>query len=70
MTKQEFFSLCSAHDWYYSYSDDHGAWRRGAAEAATLQRLAREDLSLRPILESFAAWVNGDGPKPTSPSGT
>lgn len=21
--------LCAAHDWYYSFSDDHKVWQRG-----------------------------------------
>lgn len=28
--------MLESHDWFYEYSDDHGAWRRGKAERAQI----------------------------------
>ena len=33
---KELVDLCKAHDWYYSFSDDHGAWVRGEKQAKEL----------------------------------
>lgn len=30
------------HDWYYNYSDDHSAWRRGRDHAQLIARLRAE----------------------------
>ena len=38
MTKETFKNLLSAHDWYYQYSDDPAAYRKGMAEAGVIKR--------------------------------
>jgi hypothetical protein len=27
------------HDWYYQYSDDHSAWKRGCRQAEEIQNI-------------------------------
>ena len=58
MTPKEFHALCAAHDWYYSYSDDHSVWRRGSERAGELARAMTKRPDLRAIYEGFIAHVN------------
>lgn len=41
----ELATLCSKHDWYYDYSDDHSVWKRGEAEYKKIEEL-RKDIFL------------------------
>ena len=66
MTPAALWHLCEAHDWFYMYSDDHAAWRAGAAEAAAIQAALRADLSLSPLYARWIAWVNGEAEHPTT----
>lgn len=36
---QRLYDLCVAHDWYYAFSDDPDARKRGRDEARNLERL-------------------------------
>jgi len=33
---RELDDMLRAHDWYYSFSDDHGAWKRGEAASKAI----------------------------------
>ena len=43
MDASEFFSLLEKHDWFYQYSDDHRAWKKGSTESKRLQAIIQED---------------------------
>lgn len=50
---QNFYDLCSKHDWYYDYSDDHRVWSRGNSEYDKLKTVG----ALHPkYQEMFVAW--------------
>ena len=34
----ELENLLSTHDWFYMYSDDHRAWRKGTDHAGEIRR--------------------------------
>jgi len=36
-TLDELRDLCSTHDWFYSFSDDHTVWKRGSAQIAKIR---------------------------------
>lgn len=38
----EYYDLLERADWSYSMSDDHSVWKRGQAEFARLQSIAKE----------------------------
>jgi|LakMenE18May11ns_1017448.scaffolds.fasta_scaffold5840688_1 hypothetical protein len=38
----QYEKLLKAHDWYYDYSDDHRAWRKGSDEFDALRKLRNE----------------------------
>lgn len=39
----EYAALLLGHDWFYSYADDHNAYRQGREERLWLQDLARTE---------------------------
>jgi|TARA_R110002153_G_scaffold94742_1_gene228172 hypothetical protein len=42
MDIQDFFKLLEHHDWYYNYSDDHRAWKKGQEESQRIQSIIQE----------------------------
>ena len=36
-TLDELKQLCSAHDWFYSFSDDHKVWKKGSAQISKIR---------------------------------
>lgn len=41
-TVNDYIYRLKSHDWYYEYSDDHVAWRRGRDERKVLEDLRFE----------------------------
>lgn len=41
--REDYQRLLENHDWYYGYSDDHKAWRKGQAESDQLRQLAKSN---------------------------
>lgn len=41
-TLEEFDIMCSKHDWYYMWSDDHKVWSNGVASATLIQALVED----------------------------
>lgn len=39
---KQYEELLKAHDWYYQYSDDHSAWRRGQSSISRLRQMAKQ----------------------------
>lgn len=65
MTKEEFFTKCANHDWYYDYSDDHSVWRRGQAAQEILMAEAAKDPAKAKIYADWKKYINNrDLPKP------
>lgn len=58
MTNQEFFSLCSTHDWYYQYSEDSGVYNRGHTQSVRLSRLAGTNPTFAKIYKDWCLYIN------------
>lgn len=33
---------CRTHDWYYNYSDDHRAWKKGSEQSANINSMLKQ----------------------------
>jgi hypothetical protein len=55
MTKEEFFEQCAHFDWYYSFSDDGGVYRRNRAVEDMMLSEAKKDPVKQRI---FNDWSN------------
>jgi hypothetical protein len=60
MTIEEFFNACKNFDWYYSYSDDHGVWRRGEARSKELLDESKTDPIKSKIHTDWCVYINSD----------
>jgi hypothetical protein len=38
-TLEEFDLMCSQHDWYYMWSDDHSKYTKGASESSMIRTI-------------------------------
>lgn len=65
---QDFYDLLEAHDWTFRKSDDHGAWKKGNQESATLNILADHDAMCHALLKAYSAYIWMDEPKPKRPT--
>ena len=56
----KFKQMLLEHDWYFVYSDDHRAWRRGKQQRADLraeaERLGKPEL----VNQAFEKFESGD----------
>lgn len=50
----KFYQKLKAHDWYYSFSDDSGVWRRGEDSAKEIAELAKMTPGAREIWKMTA----------------
>ena len=65
MTPEAYFKKLQSHDWYYQYSDDHGAWQKGRSQAMELQSIAAEGGIYGKMYEEYsAAMFDKEIPKP------
>ena len=55
---EEFSKRLEQHDWYFSYSDDHRAWKKGHDESTAINRLAAKDPALKEVLQQFLRHRN------------
>ena len=55
---EEFSKRLEQHDWYFSYSDDHRAWKKGHDESTAINRLAAKDPTLKEVLHQFLRHRN------------
>ena len=55
MSPEAFRKLLQQHDWFYSYSDDHGVWKRGEAQSQTIERViaTTTDIEIKKIYNEF-----------------
>lgn len=72
MDIQEYFRELEKHDWYYSFSDDNGAYRRGHENEMRLKAIAAESEKHQRLYDGFMAhfssgdaWGTPKQPKPT-----
>lgn len=53
MNNEDFIKLLSTHDWYYSYSDDHSAWKQGAAQSRVINEAMRDNDALKALYKQY-----------------
>lgn len=63
----DYYARLSRHDWWYSYSDDPGVYRRGADERAELERIGHRSAEHANLFRAFASWKFGTADKPPMP---
>ena len=68
MTLNEFFDKLRFHDWYYEYSDDHDAWRKGRANLGVLLQIAKESPEHTKLFSEYEQYVLHNGTKPIVPN--
>ena len=49
-------SLLKTHDWYYEYSDDHRAWKKGAEERREITRMMKIAETIGLGIEAGLLW--------------
>lgn len=54
MTLQDFYDQLQRHDWFYSFSDDHGVWCAGERDSARLAAIAKESPEHTKLMREFA----------------
>ena len=52
MDVNEFLDLLENHDWTYSYSDDHSAWRRGIVSEQKIMAALEEHPEYKPLYQN------------------
>ncbi len=67
MTLTEYYDALRAHDWFYAYSDDGRAYRRGRAEATHLAQVAKQSPAHTQMYGEFSTWRQDNGPEPVRP---
>jgi hypothetical protein len=56
--RKEFSKQLKAHDWYYSYSDDHNVWERGKRQLQNIVALYNSTNCPFELAE-LRMWANG-----------
>jgi len=67
MTPREYWTACRLHDWFYSYSEDPGAYRAGKEDRERLMLLAHERPDLAAIFNAWQDHKLDTGPVPPEP---
>lgn len=52
MDVNEFLELLENHDWTYSYSDDHSAWRRGVISESKITSVLEDHPEYAPLYQN------------------
>lgn len=65
MNIEQYFNLCSTHDWFYQYSDDHRVWEEGSRHAERIRYLASDNEAYEKIRQEFNNWLRGERDRPT-----
>lgn len=75
MTVGEYYDQLERHDWYYEWSDDHGVWERGSADASRLKQISEESPEHKALWDGFnkhkfsgESWGTEKQPKPERPT--
>ena len=56
----DYLELLKAHDWFYEYSDDHEAWKKGRANEQYLINLAQNNEAFQLMFERHKQQVMGE----------
>lgn len=64
---EAFFARLARHDWFYSYSDDGGAYHLGSDEQAQLERIARQSPEHEKLFRDFESYIMVGGEMPALP---
>lgn len=64
MNLADYYDLLEKHDWFYGYSDDHRAWRKGQAEAHQLFAIAKQSPEHDALYKAYSAhiWSGSSNP--------
>ena len=72
---KEFYNELENHDWFYHFSDDHGAWCAGVANENRLRKIAEESPEHKKLFYDFGKhYFSGESfgkpkaPKPIRPT--
>jgi len=70
----KYWDMLNKHDWYYTYSDDHGVYQRGVDSENELKRIAKHTYFHMALFDGFhkhhfsgEAWRTEKAPKPERP---
>lgn len=70
----DFYDMLEKHDWYYEFSDDHRAWKKGRLEYQKIKAIAAISPEYRQLHEDWTKhmftggpWKNEQAPKPERP---
>lgn len=56
MNLEDFKKLLDNHDWFYSFSDDHGVWQRGNKQVAEIESaLANSTPEIKKLYNEYHA---------------
>lgn len=67
MTPREYWTACRLHDWFYSYSEDPGAYRAGKDDRERLMSLTQDRPELAAIFKAWQDHKFDTGPVPPEP---
>jgi len=65
ITLNGFLNELDAHDWYYGYSDDSRAYKKGSDNSARLRSIAEQSPTYKALYGKYVEYINNDGEKPT-----
>lgn len=71
MTLEQFFDALKYFDWYYSFSDDGGVYRRGAVREEELRRIGHTSPAHQRMIDDWSkhmftgeSWNTPRAPEP------
>lgn len=69
MNLNEFWKLCDAHDYSYSYSDDHRYWKAGSTEEDVIKNvIGKYGAEYKKMYDAFLDFWWKSGVKPNEPA--
>ncbi len=68
---KEYWNALNTHDWFYSFSDDQRAWKKGSTNGEILKEVSKQSPAHQELYEGFVAHHNiyseTTSPKPPCP---
>ena len=65
ITLNDFLNELDKHDWYYGYSDDGVAYKKGSENSIRLRAIAEQSAAYEALYKKYIEYINNDGEKPT-----
>lgn len=59
MTLEEFETMLSRHDFWYSYSDDHRVYTKGEAESKAIREAVKSNPEFKPVYQEYIKRMEG-----------